>query len=164
MSRKSSAIALLAAVFFAGVATTLAVLRVVDHRGGPGRAWERGTVWQGERPPRPSARPGDFPRGGSPFMELARTRVTDRMARVLELSDEQRTRIEDAFERRRISSQEAMNEVLPRLRSQMDSVNAEIERILTPEQRDAYRRFLREDRERFRRRGGSSRDRDRTRW
>lgn len=163
MNRKSSAIALLAAVFFAGAATTLAVLRVVDHRGGPGWDWERRAVWQGERPPRPSARPGDLPRGGSPFMELARSRVTDRMARVLELSDEQRAQIEEAFERRRIASQEAMNEVLPRLRSQMDSINAEIERILTPEQRDAYRRFLREDRERFRRRGGASRDRDRTR-
>lgn len=163
MSRKSSAVALLAAVFFAGVATTLAVLRVVDHRGGPAGVWERRAVWQGERPSRPSARPGDFPRAGSPFMELARTRVTDRMARVLELSDEQRTRIEEALERRRIASQEAMNEVLPRLRGQMDSINAEIERILTPEQREAYRQFLREDRERFRRRGGPSRDRDRTR-
>ena len=163
MSRKSSAIALLAAVFFAGAATTLAVLRVADHRSGSDWDSQRRAVWQGERPPRPSARPGDLPRGGSPFMELARTRVTDRMARVLELSDEQRTQIEEAFERRRIASQEAMNEVLPRLRSQMDSINAEIERILTPEQRDAYRRFLREDRERFRRRGGSSRDRDRTR-
>lgn len=163
MSRKSSAIALLAAVFFAGAATTLAVLRVVDHRGGPGWDFERRAVWQGERPSRPPARPGELARGGSPFMELARTRVTDRMARVLDLSDEQRARIEEAFERRRIASQEAMNEVLPRLRSQMDSINAEIERILTPEQRDAYRRFLREDRERFRRRGGSSRDRDRTR-
>ena len=163
MSRKSSAIALLAAVFFAGIASTLAVLRVVDHRGGPGWERDRRTVWQGERPSRPSARPGDFPRGGSPFMELARTRVTDRMARVLELSDEQRTRIEEAFERRRIASQEAMNEVLPRLRSQIDSINADIEGILSPEQRDAYRQYIREDRERFRRGGGSQRSRDRTR-
>lgn len=163
MNRKSSAIALLAAVFFAGVATTLAVLRVADNRGGPGWNSQRRAVWQGERPPRPSTRPGDLPRAGSPFMELARTRVTDRMARVLELSDEQRIQIEEAFERRRVASQEAMNEVLPRLRSQVDSINAEIERILTPEQRDAYRRYLREDRERFRGRG-LSRPRDRTRW
>ncbi len=164
MSRKSSAIALLAAVFFAGVATTLAILRVADHREGRGWDSQRRAVWAGDRPSRPSARPGDFPPGASPFMELARTRVTDRMARVLDLNDEQRAQIADAFERRRVASQEAMNEVLPRLRSQVDSINAEIERILTPEQRDAYREYLREDRERFRRRGGPSWSRDRTRW
>ena len=163
MSRKSSAIALLAAVFFAGVAATLAVLRVADRRSGPDWDSQRRAGWQGERPPRASARPGDFPRPASPFMELARTRVTDRMARVLELTDEQRAQIEEAFERRRLASQEAMNEVLPRLRSQVDSINAEIERILTPEQRDAYRQLLREDRERFRRRGWPLGDRDRAR-
>ncbi len=152
MSRRSSAVALLAAVFFAGAATTLAVLRVVEHRSGS--PWEPRlrAFWRGEAPPgRADRLPGL--RGAPPFMELARTRVTEHMTRALGLSDEQRSRIEDMLERRRLATQEAMNRILPGLRSQMDSVNAEIEAILTPEQRTAFREYLREDRERFRRGG-----------
>ena len=76
------------------------------------------------------------------------------MAETLGLTDEQRSRIEDALDSRRAATEEAMSRVLPSLRSQMDSVNAKIERILTTEQRAAFREYQREDRERFRRRGG----------
>ena len=57
------------------------------------------------------------------------------------------------MERRRAASQETMNRILPALQSQMDSLNAEIESILDPEQREAFRAFQSADRERFRRRG-----------
>ncbi len=121
MNRKSSAVALLAAVFFAGVAGTLAVLRVVEHRDVAGVG-----------PPR---------------------RTAQHMTATLGLSDDQRTRIEQAMARRREAADEAMSRVLPALRSQMDSLNAEIEAILDDEQRAAFRDYLRDDRERFRRRG-----------
>ena len=75
------------------------------------------------------------------------------MASALELTDEQRDAIEDAMERSRIAAQEAMAEVLPRLRSRLDSLHAEIDGILTEEQREAFRKFRREDRDRFRREG-----------
>ena len=153
MSRRSSAIALLAAVFFAGVATTLALLRVSERRGGPGFGPTPAAFWRGEQPRNRPVAPHDFP-GGPSFMELARTRVTEHMTETLGLTEEQRGRIEDALDRRRAAAEEAMNRVLPMLQSQMDSLNAEIEGVLTEEQRSAFRDYLREDRERFRRRGG----------
>lgn len=152
MSRRSSAIALLAAVFFAGAATTLAVLRVVEQRGSGPRELQHRAFWRGEAPPGWADRlPGV--RGASPFMELARTRVTEHMTEALGLTDQQRSRIEDALEDRRVATQEAMNRILPGLRSQMDSVNAEIEAILTPEQRTAFQAYLRDDRARLGRGG-----------
>ena len=150
MSRRSSAIVLLAAVFFAGAATTLALLRVAERRGGPGPP--AAAFWRGEQPRGRTIGSRDFP-GGPPFTELARTRVTEHMTETLGLTDEQRSRIEEAFDRRRAAAEEAMNRVLPTLQSQMDSLNAEIEGILTEEQRAAFRDYRREDRERFRRRG-----------
>jgi len=153
MSRRSSAIAVLAAVFFAGVATTLALLRVAERRGEPGFGPPPAAFWRGEQPRGRAIGSRDFP-GGSSFTELARTRVTEHMTETLGLTDDQRSRIEDAFDRRRAAAEEAMNRVLPTLQTQMDSLNAEIEGILTEEQRESFRDYLRHDRERFRRRGG----------
>ena len=153
MSRRSSAIAVLAAVFFAGAATTLALLRVAERRGGPGFGPPPAAFWRGEQPRERAIRPSDLP-GASPFMRLARTRVTEHMTETLGLTEEQRSRIEEAFDRRRTAAEEAMNRVLPMLQSQMDSLNAEIEGILTEEQRAGFREYQRQDRERFRRRGG----------
>lgn len=153
MSRRSSAIVLLVAVFFAGAATTLALLRVAERRGGPWFGPPAAAFWRGEQPRGRTIGSRDFP-GGPPFTELARTRVTEHMTETLGLTEEQRSRIEEAFDRRRAAAEEAMNRVLPTLQSQMDSLNAEIEGILTEEQRSAFRDYQREDRERFRRRGG----------
>lgn len=153
MSRRSTAVALLAAVFFAGAATTLALLRVAERRDGPGSGRPPAAFWRGEQPRGRAIGGPDLP-GGSPFTELARTRVTEHMTETLGLTDEQRSRIEDAFDRRRAAAAEAMNRILPTLRSQMDSLNAEIEGILTEEQRAGFRDYQRQDRERFRGRGG----------
>ena len=158
MTSRWSAAALLAAVFFAGIAATLATLRVVEHRRAP--AWESGPpqLWRGEPPPGRMGRTGSR-MGVQPFVdragaELARARVTERMALRLGLTDDQRDRIEAAMERSRITAQERMNEVVPWLRSRMDSLNAEIEEILDPGQRERFRAFLLEDMERFRQRRG----------
>ena len=86
-------------------------------------------------------------------MDLARMRVTDRMARALQLTDEQREAIEEAMERSRFAAQEAMEEVLPRLQSRLDSLHTEIDGILDEEQREAFRKFRSQDRNRFRREG-----------
>ena len=152
MKNRWSAAALLAAVFFAGIAATLGTLRVVENRRAPEWRAEGRQFWRGERPPRGSAMRPPSPMNAPPFSELARARVTDRMTRALQLTDDQRERIEAAMEERRVASQEAMNRVLPGLREQMDSLHAEIEAILTPEQQELFRDFMREDNERSRRR------------
>ena len=140
MSRGASAAALLAAVFFAGAATTLAVLRVAEQRADSGSA--PAAFRRGESPPDFAVRSLGR-RGAPPFAKLARTRVTEDMTRRLGLTDEQRRRIEDALDRRRAASEEAMRRVLPILRGQRDSLNAEIEEILTDEQRAAFRKQTR---------------------
>ena len=148
MNRKATAAALLAAVFFAGAAVTLGVLRIMDSR-------PAAYVGEDARPvrdqrPELARRPGGL-RGTARFDQLARIQVTDRMARSLQLSDEQREEIDAAMERSRVAAQQVMEAVLPRLRSQMDSLQTEIDGILTEDQREAYREFQRQDRERFRR-------------
>ena len=147
MSAKYSAVAVLAAVFFAGIASTLAVLRVVEHRDVP--SWE-------ERDRRPDRDRRPFPGGpGGPggLAELARMELTDRLAQRLGLSDDQRAELDSIMERRRQRAQALMRDLMPRLQGQTDSLQAEIEAVLTPEQQEVFREFARGDRERFRRRG-----------
>ena len=152
MSGRSTALALLAAVFFAGVATTLGVLRVVENRREPA-AMDARPAFRGESRQGPPRRPVSLGESRR-FMELARMQVTEHMTEAMDLTEEQRLRIEAAMDRSRLAGQEAMAEVLPLLQAQMDSLQAEIERILTPEQREAFQEFRREDRDRFRRGGG----------
>ena len=158
MSGRTVAAVVLAAVFFAGAATTLGVLRLLDHRHEPYAA--------SGRPPFPDdprlrggPRAGDA-RGPRPFFgephrltDVARMRVTNRMARAVGLSDDQRAAIDSAMERSRAAAQEAMAEVLPQLQSRLDSLHAEIDMILSEEQRATFREFRRQDRDRFRREG-----------
>lgn len=149
MNRKATAAAVLAAVFFAGAAATLGVLRVVENRQ-DAYVGEDTRVTRRERPPEMTRRPANF-RGADRFNQLARMQVTDRMARTLRLTDEQREEIDAAMERSRVAAQQVMEGVLPRLQGQMDSLRTEIDGILTEDQREAYREFQRQDRERFRR-------------
>jgi len=149
MNRKATAAAVLAAVFFAGAAATLGVLRIVENRQDAHVGADARTT-RGERPPEMARRPPSF-RGTDRFDQLARMQVTDRMARTLRLSEGQREQIDAAMERSRVAAQQVMEGVLPRLQGQMDSLRAEIDGILTEDQRAAYREFQRQDRERFRR-------------
>jgi len=159
MNTKYSAAALLAAVFFAGIAATLGVLRVVEHgqepaasafqrpfRGGPGI---RGPGGGGPRGP------------GFGIPEFARMEFTERLAQRLELSDDQRVYIESVMEQRQQLAAEAMESVLPRLKSQMDSLQLEIEGVLTPEQAQIFREFSARGQDRFLR-GGRRRPRPST--
>ena len=69
-----------------------------------------------------------------------RVRVEGPRARVeafegLELTDEQRRRIEQIFEVAQPRTDAVLRETLPRLRAVTDSINAEVQAVLTPEQR-----------------------------
>ncbi len=149
MSRRSAAASLLAAVFFAGAAATLGVMRIVEHQGDPGDEHFVRTEARDVRRDRP---PGDRPDGmrqGQPtWTELAHLRITGRLVRELELTEEQQEGIHEAMERSRADAQQFWAEVLPLLASRQDSLEAEIARILTPEQSEVFLRFLRADRER----------------
>lgn len=146
MSTRSSAAALLAAVFFAGVAGTLGVLRVVENRPVPVEREMLGP----EQLPRQGLRGRPGGPGPGSLRELARMEFTERLAERLGLSQDQRTRLEAVMEERREKTEALMESVVPALRSQTDSLQAEIEAILTDEQRAIYRRFAEEGRDRFR--------------
>ena len=76
-------------------------------------------------------------RGGGQFF---RVWVEDGSAQVeafegLGLTDEQRGRIEQIFVRAQPRTDAVLGEMMPRLRGVTDSINAEIQAVLTPEQR-----------------------------
>ncbi len=153
MNRKWTAALMLAAVFFAGAAVTLGILRIAEHRGDrPGEYFDR-TGSRDFRPDRPWGdrsrpdRPGGS-RGDRSWSELARVRVTDRLVGTLDLTDEQVDAIREAMDRHQADAQQVWDDILPVLAAQRDSLDAEFERILTPEQHKRFLRFLRDDRER----------------
>jgi Spy/CpxP family protein refolding chaperone len=100
---------------------------------------------------------------GEPRFHEARGRHGhDRMAVFideLDLSSQQRARVEAALERRRPQAEAIWESVKPRLRAQIDSTNAEIRALLTPEQQEAFDRKLRELEQR-RRQGWSASSRE----
>ncbi len=150
MSRRAAALALLSVVFLAGAATSLGVLRIVEYQ----RNAERESLFRTEvRDGRGSRQGGDRPGAERQprWTELARLRVSDRLSRELGLTDEQRAGMRDAFDRHQRVAQQVWGEVLPVLAEQQDSLDAEIARILTPEQNQRFRRYLTADRDRMRR-------------
>jgi Spy/CpxP family protein refolding chaperone len=65
---------------------------------------------------------GDLPRGPWPLRQL-------------DLSDEQRTRIHEIFERHRPKLDAVLRESFPLVRSVHETIDSEIRQVLTPEQR-----------------------------
>lgn len=160
MSRRFAALALLAAVFLAGVAATLGTLRIVESRAGT----EESSVFRpDDRDGRPRRPPDGRLQGANDsrrWTEVARLLVSERLTSAIGLSEEQVDGINRALERNQAASQAVWADVLPELQSQRDSLEAEIGRILTPEQRARFERILSSDRDRFLRGrdGGRSRD------
>ena len=150
MSRRAAALTLLGVVFLAGAATTLGVSRLVEYQRDADRESLFRTEVRNGRGPRPG---GDRPDGMRPtqWTELARMRVSDRLSRELGLTEEQIAEIRDAFDRHQQDAQQVWDEVLPALSGQRDSLEAEIARILTPEQNRRFMRYLTADRDRVRR-------------
>lgn len=64
-----------------------------------------------------------------------------RLDRVLDLSPDQRRRVEDILERRHQRIMEKWNSVRPVVQTEMEAANAEIERVLTPAQREKFSRM-----------------------
>lgn len=115
-----------------------------------GTALERA---RGARPwgPPPGAEPGG-PRGRPDIFEAGGP-LDDR----LRLTPQQRDTIQRIVERDRQKADSLFREMQPRLRARFDSTRAAVEAVLTPQQREEFRRFREEHRERRRRRGGGER-------
>lgn len=153
MNRKSTAALMLATVFLAGVAGTLGVLRIAEHQGDRRGDYFDRTGPPGSRFDRPWGDRSRPDRSGEGHevrerSELVRLRVTDRLVRALDLTEEQVAGIRAAMERQQADAQEVWDDVLPVLAAQRDSLNAELQRILTPEQYARFERYLSDDRER----------------
>lgn len=82
--------------------------------------------------------------------------IVARLDHELSLTPEQRTQVEQIVERGRARMDAVMSNVRPQMRQQIDATNAEIEKILTPEQRTKFAAMKMHMRhgERDRRRGG----------
>ena len=133
MNSKASAVAVLVAVFFAGVLSTLGVQRFTESdRDGP-RYRTEANHDQRDR----------HRRGGD--------RALDHLSHELDLSEEQRETVGAIMKRRWEITSELMREIEPRLRQQMDSVNAEIEEVLSEDQAARFREIMDKERRRYRR-------------
>lgn len=86
------------------------------------------------------AEPGAGDAAASEECEKPRRRLLDQV----DLTEEQRARIDAIVERRREQTDRFWSEAGPELRSIMDATRAEIRAVLTPEQREAYDRLRRE--------------------
>jgi Spy/CpxP family protein refolding chaperone len=68
-------------------------------------------------------------------------RMTERLAGELDLSSQQKTQVQQIIERHRAIIDSTMKSVRPQIRKELDATNAEIETILTPEQRARFANF-----------------------
>lgn len=104
-----------------------------------------------------SERPGmeRGPRRGPPPIFEAGGPLDER----LRLTPQQRDTIRRIVARDRAKADSLFREMRPRLRARFDSTTAAVEAVLTPEQREEFRRFREEQRERRRARRGWNRPR-----
>jgi Spy/CpxP family protein refolding chaperone len=113
-----------------------------------GTAVERARGARAWSPPPPGAEPGRG-RGGPDIFEAGGP-LDDR----LRLTPRQRDTIQRIVQRDRQKADSLFREMRPRLRARFDSTRTAVEAVLTPQQREEFRRFREEHRERRRRRGG----------
>ena len=111
------------AVFAVGLASGVMLGR---RMGPPGRPFDP------LRPGMGAARPGGPPPG----------RLIERLQRDLSLTPEQRTEIEAIFESRRQALEAVQKDVITRAGQQQRELQAEIRRVLTPEQQERFDRWL----------------------
>mgnify|MGYP001828843500 CR=1 FL=1 len=159
--QKTAAGLLLISVFLAGVMGGMVGVKMMDRR-----AWRD----PGERSRR-FDHPGEKPpwvRGtdrGAERHGLMPMWISDRLAEELELSDTQREQVRAIFDTRRERADEALKQIGPILRAELDSMNLEIREILSPEQALLFDEFQEREGDRmFRRmsnpsRGSPTRDR-----
>lgn len=114
------------AVFCVGLASGL----IVGRRMGP--------------PPRgPEARMlGPGPAGPGPGGGLPPGRLIERLDEVLDLTDDQHARVEQIFESRRKGLEAVQDEVIARAQKEQRELQDEIRKVLTPEQRQRFDKWL----------------------
>lgn len=105
-------------------------------------------------PPAFQGRGYDGPGGRGSGRPPSPARLIDRLDRELELTDEQRTRIQQIFEARREPLQRTQREMRERMEREQRELQAEIRKVLTAEQQPKFDRWLEEDRARGRGRRG----------
>ena len=76
-----------------------------------------------------------FPRHASHF---AADRLAERLGHQLQLTPPQKTQVQQIIERHRAKIDAMMSNVRPQVRQELDATNAEIEKILTPDQRTKF--------------------------
>jgi len=134
-----TAVALLISVFMAGALTAVAVVSFTEsdrdserdewrrdgRRGPPGRPGGPGGRFDGQR--------GDF--------------MLDMLTERLDLNEAQQEQVREIMARREAVAREVMESVRDRLKGVMDSVDAEIRTVLTPEQQEEFEEIEDEARE-----------------
>jgi Spy/CpxP family protein refolding chaperone len=64
--------------------------------------------------------------------------MTDRLTKALDLSPQQKTQVQQIIERHRAKIDATMANVRPQVRQEVEATNAEIEKVLTPEQKTKF--------------------------
>jgi len=80
-------------------------------------------------------------RGGHGASLFPTTAMVNRLDRRLDLTDAQRAQVEQIIRRRHARIDGLWSDLRPRMRAEVDQANAEISRILTPEQRAKFDRM-----------------------
>ena len=65
-------------------------------------------------------------------------RMTDRLTHELDLTSQQKTQVQQIIERHHAKIDATMAAVRPQVRQELDATNAEIETVLTPEQKTKF--------------------------
>jgi len=79
--------------------------------------------------------------GGHGAPRFPTTAMVNRLDRRLDLTDAQRAQVEQIIRRRHARIDGMWDDLRPRMRAEIDQTNAEISRILTPEQRVKFERL-----------------------
>jgi len=75
---------------------------------------------------------------GHHMADFAAHRIVDRLDRELHLTPQQKTQVQQIIDRHRVRIDAVMGAVRPQVRQELDVTNAEIEKILTPDQRTQF--------------------------
>ncbi len=105
------------------------------------------------RPSHMGPRYGDFGRGAN--ADSARQRMRAEFARQLHLTPDQAARIDTIMQRRTAALDSIRKETGPRIRALVGATRAQIDSVLTPEQRDQFRSLQHRHSRRFPRDSGS---------
>jgi Spy/CpxP family protein refolding chaperone len=70
-----------------------------------------------------------------------RRHMVERLSRELSLTADQRNRLDSVMERQAAAFQKIQEETRPRIRALLDSSRVEIEKLLTPDQRERFKRL-----------------------